>query len=370
MAENLEEEKNILKSQALLEYILEKNAYPREHEQLKRLREATVKKYKELGILGVPADEGLLLSMFLKVMNAKNTLEVGVFTGYSLLATALALPADGKITAIDIDREAYEVGLPFIRAAGVEHKINFIQSDGVAALNELINDGENEGAFDFAFVDAKKEDYIKYYEALLKLVKVGGVIAFDNTLWILGVPADEGLLLSMFLKVMNAKNTLEVGVFTGYSLLATALALPADGKVTAIDIDREAYEVGLPFIRAAGVEHKINFIQSDGVAALNELVNNGENEGAFDFAFMDAKKEDYIKYFEALLKLVKVGGVIAFDNTLWYGSVAEADEKFSSFTREIKKHVLKINEILANDPRIESSLVSIGDGVTFCRRLY
>ncbi|XP_060669216.1 putative caffeoyl-CoA O-methyltransferase At1g67980 isoform X2 [Ziziphus jujuba] len=140
MAENLEEEKNILKSQALLEYILEKNAYPREHEQLKRLREATVKKYKELGILGVPADEGLLLSMFLKVMNAKNTLEVGVFTGYSLLATALALPADGKITAIDIDREAYEVGLPFIRAAGVEHKINFIQSDGVAALNELIND--------------------------------------------------------------------------------------------------------------------------------------------------------------------------------------------------------------------------------------
>nr|XP_048317871.1 flavonoid 3',5'-methyltransferase-like isoform X4 [Ziziphus jujuba var. spinosa] len=236
MAENLEEEKNILKSQALLEYILEKNAYPREHEQLKGLREATVKKYNEHAILGVPADEGLLLSMFLKVMNAKNTLEVGVFTGYSLLATALALPADGKVTAIDIDREAYEVGLPFIRAAGVEHKINFIQSDGVAALNEL--------------------------------------------------------------------------------------------------------------------------------------VNNGENEGAFDFAFMDAKKEDYIKYFEALLKLVKVGGVIAFDNTLWYGSVAEADEKFSSFTREIKKHVLKINEILANDPRIESSLVSIGDGVTFCRRLY
>ncbi|TQD96732.1 hypothetical protein C1H46_017625 [Malus baccata] len=88
--------------------------------------------------MNVPVDEGLLLSMLLKVMNAKKTLELGVFTGYSLLTTALALPADGKITAVDVDKEAYEVGLPFIQKAGVEHKINFCQSDAFTVLNDLI----------------------------------------------------------------------------------------------------------------------------------------------------------------------------------------------------------------------------------------
>ncbi|KZV17966.1 flavonoid 3',5'-methyltransferase-like [Dorcoceras hygrometricum] len=120
--------------------------------------------------------------------------------------------------------------------------------------------------------------------------------------------------------------TIELGVFTGYSLLSTALALPDDGKIIAIDIDREAYETGLPFIQKAKVEHKIQFIQSDGNKVLKEFIVNGE-EGTFDFAFVDADKDNYINYHEELLKLIKIGGVIAYDNTLWGGSVAVSDEE-------------------------------------------
>ncbi|PSR84769.1 Flavonoid 3',5'-methyltransferase [Actinidia chinensis var. chinensis] len=175
--------KTNLRTEALAKYILETNAYPREHPQLKELREATVIEYKDKSRMSVPVDEGQLISMLLKISNAKRTLELGVFTGYSLLVTALALPNDGKVIAIDQSREAYEVGLPFIRKAGVEHKIDFIQSDAIAVLNNLLTNEKQQGAFDFAFVDADKQNYINYHEAVLKLVKIGGIIAYDNTLW-------------------------------------------------------------------------------------------------------------------------------------------------------------------------------------------
>ncbi|KAG6573646.1 Flavonoid 3',5'-methyltransferase, partial [Cucurbita argyrosperma subsp. sororia] len=174
--------KNILQCPALLQYILEENSYPREHEQLKELRETTLETFKYWSLMSVPADQGLFLSMLLKLMNAKKTLEIGVFTGYSLLTTALALPADGQIIAVDVNRDSFEIGLPFIKKAGVDHKINFVESQGMPVLNDLLNDGK-EGEFDFAFVDANKDEYIKYHELLLKLVKIGGVIAYDNTLW-------------------------------------------------------------------------------------------------------------------------------------------------------------------------------------------
>ncbi|TKY59889.1 Flavonoid 3',5'-methyltransferase [Spatholobus suberectus] len=184
--------RNILRSSELLKYILETSAYPQEHEQLKQLREITVQKYPSIWdyMMNVPVDEAQFISILLKIMNAKKTLEVGVFTGYSLLATALALPHDGKITAIDVNRDAYEIGLPFIQKAGVEHKIDFIHSDALSVLNNLIHDEQKE-SFDYAFVDADKEEYIKYHELLLKLVKKGGIIAYDNTLWLGSVAMSE-----------------------------------------------------------------------------------------------------------------------------------------------------------------------------------
>ncbi|CAJ2678018.1 unnamed protein product [Trifolium pratense] len=174
--------KNILKTPSLLQYIFETSSYPKEHEQLKLLRETTIQKYGKMSIMNVPLDEAQFISMLLKIMNAKKTLEIGVFTGYSLLTTALALPPNGKIIAIDMDREAYETGLPFIQKAEVDHKIDFIQSDALSAINSLL-DGKHEESFDYAFVDADKENFIKYHELLLKLVKKGGIIAYDNTLW-------------------------------------------------------------------------------------------------------------------------------------------------------------------------------------------
>ncbi|XP_055961942.1 caffeoyl-CoA O-methyltransferase-like isoform X3 [Mercurialis annua] len=175
--------KGILQSDALKEYIYKTSVYPREHGELKNLREATVTKYGHRSVMAVPVDEGLFLTMLMKIMNPKKTLEIGVFTGYSLLATAFGLANDAQVTAIDPNQEAYEVGLPFIRNAGVDHKINFIKSDAKSVLTKMLDDNKDVEEIDFAFVDAEKHKYKEYHEQLLKLVKVGGIIAYDDTLY-------------------------------------------------------------------------------------------------------------------------------------------------------------------------------------------
>ncbi|XP_019708342.1 norbelladine 4'-O-methyltransferase isoform X1 [Elaeis guineensis] len=182
--------KNLLQSEALKRYILETSVYPREHEQLQGLREVTMK--HKWGLMSMPAEEGQLLSMLLKLINAKKTIEIGVYTGYSLLTTALALPEEGQILAIDIEKSYYEIGLPFIQRAGVENKINFIEAAAIPFLDKMIQEIKEDDLFDFAFVDADKLNYGEYHECLLKLVKVGGVIAYDNTLWSgsVAVPVD------------------------------------------------------------------------------------------------------------------------------------------------------------------------------------
>lgn len=186
------------------------------------------------------------------------------------------------------------------------------------------------------------------------------------------VPPEEGLLLSIVLKLMNAKKTIEVGVFTGYSLLTTALALPKDGKITAIDVDKSAFQIGLPFIQKAGVEDKINFIEAPAIPVLDKLVQDVKQDDLYDFAFVDADKKAYGEYHERLLKLVKVGGVIAYDNTIWFGTVAlpEDDASIPTWAKEDRKAIIELNKFVAADPRIEISQVPIGDGLTICRRLY
>ncbi|XP_073033048.1 flavonoid 3',5'-methyltransferase-like [Primulina eburnea] len=202
----------------------------------------------------------------------------------------------------------------------------------------------------------------------LKEIRMATVDKY-NFMSMMNVPADEGLFLSMLLKIMNANKTIEIGVFTGYSLLSTALALPDDGKIVAIDPDREAFETGLPFIQKANVAHKIQFIQSDANIVLKEFVDNGESE-TFDFAFVDADKDNYINYHEKLLKLVKVGGIIAYDNTLWGGSVAISEEdEMENYLRVWRQPVIDFNDFLAKDSRIELALLSVGDGLTLCKRL-
>ncbi|KAH1157730.1 hypothetical protein GLYMA_11G054500v4 [Glycine max] len=153
--------KSLLQSDALYQYILETSVYPREHESLKELRELTEK--HPWNLMATPPDEGQLLGMLLKLINAKNTMEIGVFTGYSLLSTALALPSDGK--------------------AGVAHKIDFREGPALPLLDQLIKDEKNKGAFDFIYVDADKDNYLNYHKRVIELVKVGGLVGYDNTLW-------------------------------------------------------------------------------------------------------------------------------------------------------------------------------------------
>ncbi|KAF3794331.1 Caffeoyl-CoA O-methyltransferase 1 [Nymphaea thermarum] len=188
---------------------------------------------------------------------------------------------------------------------------------------------------------------------------------------IMTTSADEGQFLSMLLKLMNAKNTMEIGVYTGYSLLATALALPDDGKILAMDINRDNYELGLPVIQKAGVAHKIDFREGPALPLLDQLIEDKSNHGTYDFIFVDADKDNYINYHKRLIDLVKVGGVIGYDNTLWNGSVvAPPDAPMRKYVRYYRDFVLELNKALAADPRIEICQLPVGDGITLCRRVY
>ena len=181
---------------------------------------------------------------------------------------------------------------------------------------------------------------------------------------------DEAQLLRMLIRLMGARNTIEVGVFTGCSLLATALALPTDGRVVAIDVSREYYEVGRPFFEKAGVAHKVDFREGPALERLHELLADARNLGAFDFAFVDADKPNYVRYHEQLLRLVGVGGTIVYDNTLWAGTVAlPPDTPLSDLDRRFSAAIRDLNARLSADERVEVCQLAIADGVTICRRL-
>ncbi|KAJ1698550.1 hypothetical protein LUZ63_007062 [Rhynchospora breviuscula] len=181
--------------------------------------------------------------------------------------------------------------------------------------------------------------------------------------------ADEGQFLNLLLKLIGAKKTMEIGVYTGYSLLATALAIPEDGTILAMDINRENYELGLPVIEKAGVAHKIDFREGPALPVLDQLLEDPANHGSFDFIFVDADKDNYLNYHKRLIELVKVGGVIGYDNTLWNGSVVlSADAPMRKYIRYYRDFVLELNKALAADPRIEISQLPVGDGITLCRR--
>ncbi|CAO2202378.1 unnamed protein product [Urochloa humidicola] len=183
-------------------------------------------------------------------------------------------------------------------------------------------------------------------------------------------PPDEEQLLSLLLKVMGARNTIEVGVFTGGSVLATALAIPDDGKIIAIDVSREYFDLGRPVIEKAGVAHKVDFREGPALHILDDLLADEGSKGKFDFAFVDADKENYGGYHEQLLRLVRVGGVLAYDNTLWGGSVALPDDApLTEGDREIRAAIRAFNAKIAADKRVEAVQIPVADGITLCRRV-
>jgi predicted O-methyltransferase YrrM len=172
------------------------------------------------------------------------------------------------------------------------------------------------------------------------------------------VSPEEGQFLALLVQLVQARRALEIGVFTGYSALSVALALPEDGRIVACDISEEFTSVGRRYWKEAGVEHKIELRLGRAVETLDRLLAEGQ-AGTFDFAFIDADKSNYHAYYERALVLVRPGGLIAIDNVLWHGRVADPTNH-----DEDTQAIRALNARLLHDERVSLSLVPIGDGVT------
>nr|XP_025886739.1 probable caffeoyl-CoA O-methyltransferase At4g26220 [Solanum lycopersicum] len=194
------------------------------------------------------------------------------------------------------------------------------------------------------------------------------LITSNHPRCLIATAPEAGQLIALLLKLTNPKKTIEIGVFTGYPLVLTDLTIPDDCKDT-IDLDRDAYEMELPIIKKAYIEHKINFIKSSALSALDELLNDNENRGIFDFAFIDTDRVSYQKYHERLLELVKVGGILVYDNTLWFGTVAMPEECVKETMKPNRQHIIEFNKFLASDTHVQISQVPIGDGIAICWQL-
>lgn len=178
------------------------------------------------------------------------------------------------------------------------------------------------------------------------------------------ISPEQGQLMGLLVRMLAAKRTLEVGVFTGYSSLSVALALPEDGRIVACDVSEEYTAVARRYWQAAGVEHKIDLRLAPALETLSQLVDDPSNHGTFDFAFIDADKVNYQAYFDASLTLLRPGGVIAVDNVLWGGDVADP-QVIDEDTQAIRQ----FNSTLHTDQRVDISLAPIGDGLFLaCKR--
>jgi predicted O-methyltransferase YrrM len=171
------------------------------------------------------------------------------------------------------------------------------------------------------------------------------------------IAPEQGQLLALLIKLLGARRTLEIGVFTGYSALAVALALPPDGRIVACDTSTEYTNEAKDYWERAGIAEKIDLRIAPAAQTLAELLEQGE-AGRFDFAFIDADKANYELYYERCLTLLRPGGLIAVDNVLWDGRVARPAEDEDTVS------IQRFNSKLRDDGRIDLSLLPIGDGLT------
>ncbi len=172
------------------------------------------------------------------------------------------------------------------------------------------------------------------------------------------ITPEQGQFMALLVQLLGATKTLEVGVFTGYSSLCVALALPPNGKIVACDVSEEYTAIARRYWEAAGVADKIDLRLAPALETLDELLAAGQAE-TFDFAFIDADKGNYERYYERSLQLIRPGGLIAIDNVLWSGRVADSQvqDKNTAVIRAF-------NNKLHQDERVTLSLVPIADGLT------
>jgi len=210
-------------------------------------------------------------------------------------------------------------------------------------------------------ITEKLEKYINNFSLKLNPIQQE-IIDYNNTLGDvkrMQVATSQCHFLHLIIKISNIKNVLEIGTFTGLSALSIALALPDDGKLTALDKDIETNKVALSFFKKANQDNKIQTIVKPALDSLDELKNN-----KFDLVFIDADKMNYKEYYERSLNLLDKGGLIIIDNVLWHGEVADEDN-LDKYTINIRD----FNTYVANDKRVEQIIVPLGDGMTVCRVL-
>ena len=167
--------------------------------------------------------------------------------------------------------------------------------------------------------------------------------------------------LQLITKVSNSKKILEVGTFTGLSALSMSLALPDDGKLIALDKNVETNKIAIDFFKKAKQEKKIKTIIKPAIESIEELK---KENNYFDIVFIDADKDNYKKYYDNTLELIKKNGLIIIDNVLWHGEVADKynNEKYTNIIRDFNEHV-------KNDKKTEQVIIPLGDGFTVCRKL-
>ena len=179
------------------------------------------------------------------------------------------------------------------------------------------------------------------------------------------ITPEQGQFMSLLIQILNAKDALEVGVFTGYSSICVASALPSDGKLIACDVSEEYTSIARRYWKEAGLDNKIELRLGPAIHTLDQLIADGGDDN-FDFAFIDADKANYDAYYESLLVLLRPGGVVAIDNVLWMGQVIDRN-----FTDDDTEAIRRLNAKIAVDERVSVSMLPIGDGVTLAvkRRL-
>ena len=210
-------------------------------------------------------------------------------------------------------------------------------------------------------ITEKLEKYINNFSLKLNPIQQE-IIEYNNTLGDvkrMQVATSQCHFLHLIIKTSNIKNVLEIGTFTGLSALSIALALPDDGKLIALDKDKETNKIAVSFFKKANLNNKIQTIVKPALDSLDELKNN-----KFDMVFIDADKMNYKEYYERSLKLVNKGGLVIVDNVLWHGEVAD-ENNLDKFTVNIRD----FNDFVANDNRVEQIIVPLGDGMTVCRVL-
>jgi len=192
-----------------------------------------------------------------------------------------------------------------------------------------------------------------------------------DTLSIMQIPPEQGQLMALLVKLIGAKRTIEIGVYTGYSTLCVSQAMPEDSYTIACDISEEWTKIAKKYWQEAGIDKKIDLRIAPAAKTLQALIDEGQSE-SYDFVFIDADKDSYDEYYELSLKLLRKGGLIAIDNVLLFGAVIDSNLLGSPLKDRIAESSIQamrvLNVKIRNDHRVDISMLQIADGITLVRK--